>query len=201
MSNNLLEVNGFKVSDELFSKGVRVGGGPCTCSAACCLGGVYADISERKKILDHHQLIGKYLDETQPHDPSLWFEEREFEDADFPSGRCVGTREINGKCAFLDKQKRCSLQVAATEEGMHRWFFKPLYCVLYPIEISDRTICFDDLLQGDESCCSISPDFDLPLFEVCKDELIHLLGEEGYQRFRDHLSTRSVEHDHDRERP
>jgi len=189
-SNDVLEVNGYKVSEELFRAGVKAGGGPCTCSAACCLGGVYADIEERKRILDHHQLIGKYLDESQPQDPALWFEEREFEDPDFPSGRCVGTREINGKCAFLDKQNRCSLQVAATEEGMQRWYFKPLYCVLYPIEISEGTIQFDDLLQGEQACCSVSGDFDLPLFEVCKDELAHLLGEEGLQKLRDHNRQR-----------
>jgi Fe-S-cluster containining protein len=165
------------------------------------MGGVYVDTTERIRILQYQQVIAKYLDETQPHDPALWFEDREFEDPDFPSGRCVGTREVNGKCAFLDKQKRCSLQVAAVEEGLHRWFFKPMYCVLFPIEISERMIRFDDLLQGDEACCSVTGDYEMPLFEVCKDELVHLLGEEGFGQLREHYQKRLWEQSHHRESP
>lgn len=172
----------YAISGELFETGMTRGTGPCSCTAACCLGGVYADVMERDKIIAHKEVIGRYMDETQPADPELWFEKSEEEDPDFPSGRCVGTQEVNGKCAFLDKMGRCSLQVAATAEGMHRWSFKPLYCVLYPIEISDKTIRFDDLLQGDEQCCSVSDRFEIPLFEACRDELTHLLGEEGFRQ-------------------
>jgi hypothetical protein len=183
------QVNGYAISNELFDSGMKAGEGPCRCNATCCLGGVYADLAERDTILRHREIVRKYMDETQPTSVSMWFEDYEFEDGDFPSGRCVGTREYNDKCAFLDKHGRCTAQVAATEEGMHRWALKPLYCVLFPIEITGKTIRFDDLLQGDVSCCSLRKDFDVPLFEVCRDELTYLLGEAGFSRIREHYQS------------
>ena len=108
------------------------------------------------------------------------------DDEDFPSGRCQGTGEINKKCAFLDKNGRCSIQVAATEEGMNRWALKPLYCILFPIEVSDHIIAFDEMLQDDQSCCTIQEEFDVPLFRACKEELVRLVGEGGYMRMEEH---------------
>jgi hypothetical protein len=150
---------------------------------------VYADVAERDKVMANADVIRRYMDETQPTDPGQWFEQGESDDPDFPSGRCVGTSEVNDKCAFLDKAGRCSLQVAAQGEGLHRWHFKPLYCVLYPIEITERTVRFDDLLQGDEQCCSVSERFQVPLFQACKDELTHLLGEDGYSAMLEHYQA------------
>jgi len=183
---SLLKVGEYNISGELFTKGMMDGIGPCHCTATCCEAGVYADVAERDTIMAHRDVIARYMDETQPHDVRQWFEDFESDDPDFPSGRCVGTREVNDKCAFLDKAGRCSLQVAATGEGLHRWSFKPLYCVLYPIEITGKTVRFDDLLQGDEQCCSISEKFQIPLFQACKDELTHLLGEEGFGALQSH---------------
>jgi hypothetical protein len=146
----------------------------------CCQHGVYADVKERDRILEHKEIIKKSMDETQTRDESLWFEQQEEEDSDFTSGRRVGTEVVNGKCAFLDKLGRCSIQVAATEEGMHRWAIKPTFCILFPLEISANVLGFDDLLDEEQSCCSISNVFDVPLFEACKDELVHILGNDGY---------------------
>jgi hypothetical protein len=137
-------------------------------------------------------MIRKYMDETQSTDDAEWFEAREFEDADFPSGRCVGTREIANKCTFLDKAGRCTLQVAAMKEGMHKWALKPLFCILYPIEISNHLVGFDDLLQDDQPCCSVSSDFDVPLFEACKEELLHLVGEAGFARMQEYYRENLV---------
>jgi hypothetical protein len=187
--NNVLHVKEFTVSKELFTRGYPEGQGPCNCTSWCCEGGVYADLSERDKILQHKKIIKKYLDDSQTRDEQQWFEEDEQEDEDFPSGRCQGTEEINSKCAFLDKKGRCSLQVAATEEGMDRWTLKPLYCILFPIEVSDKTIGFDEMLQDDQPCCTVGKNFDIPLFRACKDELIHLVGEDGYQRMEEHYRT------------
>lgn len=175
-------INGYTFSEDLFRKGFPTGGGPCTCSSVCCEGGVYADITDREKILSHKEIVKKYMDGTQTREESQWFEDREFDDEDFPSRRCVGTREINGKCAFLDGFGRCSLQVAAVSEGMHKWALKPLFCILYPIEVSNNVVNFDDMLQDEQSCCSVGHEFDMPLFEGCKEELVHLVGPEGFRK-------------------
>ena len=177
---NLFRVNQYLVSPELFVKGYPVGSGPCSCTSTCCEGGVYADLRERDNILRHADMIKKHMDETQTRDIERWFDTEELEDSDFASGRCIGTAEVNGKCAFLNERGWCSLQVAATAEGMHKWAIKPLYCVLYPIEITGKVISFDWMLQNEQACCSIQSMFQVPLFEACREELVHLLGEDGY---------------------
>jgi hypothetical protein len=185
----VLTINGYTFSHELFEKGFPADGGPCKCSSVCCEEGVYADVADRENILSHKEMIKKYMDDTQPHDEAGWFETWEIEDRDFPSGRCVGTEAFNGKCVFLDKFGRCSLQVAAVSEGMHKWALKPFFCVLYPIEVTNRVVSFDDMLQGEQSCCTIGHEFDTPLFEGCKEELTYLVGLEGFRKMEEHYAA------------
>lgn len=184
-----LAINGFRFSHELFHKGFPVDGGPCTCSSVCCADGVYADVTERERILSHKEMIKKYMDDTQVRDESRWFEPREIADGDFPSGRCVGTEAYGGKCVFLDGFGRCTLQVAAAGEGMHKWALKPFFCVLYPIEVTKGLVSFDDMLQGEQSCCSVGHEFETPLFEGCKDELTFLVGPEGFRAMEEHYAA------------
>jgi len=179
-TERLVTIKGYRISSDLFQKGFPEGGGPCTCTSDCCHGGVYVDIGERERILAHRDLVKLHMDDSQVNDEAQWFEPQESEHRDFPSGRCVGTQEINGKCTFLDRKGMCSLQKAAVSVGMHKWALKPLYCILFPIEITDGVIGFDDLLQEESGCCSISRDFAVPMFKGCKEELIHLLGQDGY---------------------
>ena len=184
-----LRVKQYSISPDFFEKGFPLGGGPCTCTSTCCEGGVYADIMERDKIIENKEIIKKYMDETQTTVECEWFEIFDSEDNDFASGHCVGTREVNNKCAFLDKLGRCSLQVAAIGEGLHKWTWKPLYCILFPVEISNMVIGFDQLLQGEQPCCSADRDFQVPLFEACREELVHLVGEDGYETIEKHYAT------------
>jgi hypothetical protein len=184
-----LRIDRYTMSGELFAKGFATGGGPCTCSSACCEGGVFVDLHEKDVIMAHRELIIRHMDETQPTDPSLWFEQEVANDPDFPSGQCVGTGVINDKCAFLDCSGRCCLQKAAVAEGMDKWAIKPLFCILYPIEISDSTVSFDEMLQDEEACCTIGGTFDIPLFEACREELIHVVGEDGYAMMVQHYAS------------
>jgi Fe-S-cluster containining protein len=184
-----LKVNGLTISPGLFRRGYPAGSGPCTCTSTCCRGGVYADLSERDAILRHRDMIKQHMDETQLSDESLWFEEKETDDRDFASGKCIGTTEHNGKCVFLDRQGRCSVQVASVHAGMDRWAIKPLFCILFPIEITNGVVSFDDLLQDDQPCCSVGDTFETPIFRACRDELTHLLGAEGYERLEEHYRS------------
>jgi Fe-S-cluster containining protein len=150
---------------------------------------VYADVRERDRILAHKEIIKQSMDATQTTDDRLWFETEPQPDQDFPSGMCVGTELHNDKCVFLDGTGRCSLQVAAVNQGLHRWAIKPMYCVLFPIEISERTVSFDDMLQGEQACCSAETRFDTPVFRACKDELVYLVGEDGFGEMEAHYAS------------
>lgn len=187
-SSDLLQVKGLRVASELFTTGYRGGAGPCQCNAQCCARGAYVDVAERDRILAHSALIEPHLDDTQSHDPAQWFEAEEKIDADYPSGRCAGTAMVNGKCALLDRRGFCSTQVAANAAGMHKWALKPLYCALFPIEVIDGVIRFDARLQNERACCSVQPAFDVPLFEACREELVRLLGEDGFAQLRAHYT-------------
>lgn len=186
---NLLRVKQYRVSSEFFTKGYAAGAGPCTCTSRCCSGGVYADIKERDRIIESKEIIKQHMDETQPLDETTWFDPEETEDPDFPSGRAIGTGVHNDKCVFLNKYGHCSVQVASVANGMDRWAIKPLFCILFPVEVSEGVIGFDDMLQEDEPCCTISGQFQIPLFEACRDELIHLVGEDGFAAMQEHYRS------------
>ncbi len=188
-NRSVLTIDGYTFSHDLFEKGFPRDGGPCTCSSVCCEEGVYADVTDRDRILSHKEMIKQYMDDTQTQDEDRWFERWESKDGDFPSGRCVGTEAHNGKCVFLDGFGRCTLQVAAVSEGMHKWALKPFFCVLYPIEVTNRVVSFDDMLQGEQSCCSIGHEFDQPLFEGCREELTFLVGSEGFRKIEEHYAA------------
>jgi hypothetical protein len=187
------QVAGYRIARELFTLGYSSENGPCACTSACCKRGAYVDLSERDRILGHAELVRAQMDESQNPDPASWFEPDEKADADFPSGKCAGTAEINGKCAFLDKRGLCSIQVAATAAGMHKWALKPTYCILYPVEISDHVVRFDRRLENREPCCSVSTTAEVPVFEACCEELVHLLGEPGFEQLQKHYRACEVE--------
>ncbi|HXG01217.1 MAG TPA: DUF3109 family protein [Bacteroidota bacterium] len=184
-----LKVNQYLISNELFESGYAAGNGPCNCTAQCCTSGVWVDLGERDTIMRHASIIKQHMDETQTQDETQWFEVGIEEDPDFPSGHCVGTAVVNNKCTFLDTFGRCTLQLAAVAAGEHKWAWKPLYCVLFPIVIENGVVEFDPMLQGEQTCCSVKDKFDIPLFAACKEELVHLLGREGYRQLEEHYAS------------
>lgn len=186
MEKKLFTVGALSIADDLFHTGFPAGQSPCSCVTRCCKGGVYADIKERDLILEHREAIAAQMDETQNRDVNGWFDPEEVEDGDFPSGRCIGTQVFNDKCVMLDKHGRCAIQLAAVHAGLDRWAWKPMYCILFPIEITDSVVGFDPMLQGEQPCCSTSTAFEVPLFRACKSELVHLLGSEGYDSLERH---------------
>ena len=147
------------------------------------------DAKDHQRILEQKELVKAQMDETQTTDASKWFEPEVADDSDFPSGKAIGTEVINDKCAFLDKFGRCSIQLAAVAAGKHKWAWKPLYCVLFPIEVSNNVVSFDPMLQGEQSCCTVTSAFNTPLFVACKEELVHLLGEDGYNIMENHYTS------------
>ena len=182
-------IQGYQISVELFSRGYAQGDGPCHCSSHCCARGAYVDLAERERILQRAELIKPHLDATQNRDESSWFEKETTLDADYASGSCVGTAVIADKCALLDGQGRCSLQVASMAAGDDRWALKPFYCVLFPLEVIAGEIRFNPAQQGRRACCSVRSEFQQPLFEACRDELVYLLGEAGFAVLQEHYAA------------
>ena len=137
----------------------------------------------------HRDIVKTWMDETQPLDEDAWFEEP-FADSDFPSGRCIGTREHNDKCVFLNKDGRCVLQLAGEQEGLGKWGLKPFYCIAFPITVENGVVKFDDVLSGEASCCAVQTDQrqrGQPVVTECDAELKHVLGAEGYMLLLEEL--------------
>ncbi|MFZ1080361.1 MAG: DUF3109 family protein [Candidatus Kryptoniota bacterium] len=181
-----VEISGSKFELNIFTKGFKDPIGPNACISRCCRHGVYLDPQERDKILAHAEIIEKYFDETQTKNRGDWFNNDEEEDADFPSGKCVSTEVYNNKCVFLNKNGKCTIQVAEMEEGLQRFSLKPYYCVLFPIVKVDGVFEFDDLCAGEADCCTASRESKDKMVEVCSIELEHAIGIPKYKELLDY---------------
>jgi Fe-S-cluster containining protein len=155
------------------------------CNADCCSGGVYADIAEREEILKHAELVRAQMDPDQLRDTALWFEPEPIDDADYPSGKAIGTEVHNDRCVFLDSKGMCVLQKAAAAAGMDRYALKPFYCWLYPVTVDGGELTLHDPEYAERtSCCSYGDSGPLTVFDICEEELILALGRDGVEELR-----------------
>ncbi|HUN67070.1 MAG TPA: DUF3109 family protein [Bacteroidota bacterium] len=161
------------------------------CTSSCCKFGVYADLDEKERILSHADLIRRYLEPHQEPDASRWFEEKIYDDPDFPSKKCVGTRALDYGCVFLDSSGRCALQKASSAEGLGRYYLKPFYCFAYPVTILRGELIVDDEeFLSNPGCCRPDSKGTRSIFDLCDEELRFVLGEEGYSELRTIYSGR-----------
>ncbi len=150
------------------------------CNAYCCREGVWVDPVEKRRILDHANVIVRHMDPGQETDPNHWFDGEEEEDPDYPSGRCEGTRTTERGCVFLDGRGWCVLQKAAVAEGMEKFALKPYYCVAFPMTISDGVLTVDDPEFTNRTvCCSVIENGTHAPADVCREELDFMLGPDG----------------------
>jgi len=178
MSSKELYINGIKIDPKIFT--FKFG---CRCNGECCHYGVYTDLKEHEHILSIKDKIIPLMDETQSKNISDWFEKPE-EDEDFESGVAVGTEIINNKCAFLDKNGLCVLQRLALQEGHHKWKYKPIYCVLFPLTIYENTLTIDDEHIDRLNYCNKFPVSDTSIFDACREELEYFFGEKGFEELQ-----------------
>jgi len=172
-------INGMFIDPLIFTQKFVRSCDVCICSGECCYYGVYTDKSEFELIMSKKERIIKSMDDSQTKDVEKWFEEEQ-PDEDFPSGIAVGTELHNGKCVFLDRQGFCTLQKIAMEDGELKWKYKPLYCILFPLVIFEGVLTVDDDHLGRMHYCSKLENQISTVYECCKIELQHLLGEEGF---------------------
>jgi len=173
------QINGLWIDPLIFTHKFVKTCDVCICSGECCYYGVYTDYAEYKTIMKMKSRIIKAMDDSQTKDVKKWFEEPE-EDPDFDSGWAVGTEIHNGKCVFLDRQGFCTLQKIAMDEGVDRWKYKPLYCILFPLVIYEGALTVDDDHLNRLHYCNKPENQNSTIYDCCKNEIKHLLGEEGF---------------------
>jgi len=183
--HHLRHIPNLRVHPSLLGNQFASGCSMMNCNGNCCKHGVMVDVKERDQILEHTDLVLRYMEPRQEHDPSRWFEEEE-RDLDFPSGKAVGTQARDYGCVFLDSAGRCVLQKAAMGEGMYKFALKPFYCVAYPVTIEHGELIIDDAdFVSRTACCSTVKDSSLTVFDVCSEELEHVLGKDGLDELRE----------------
>jgi len=171
-------INGMFIDPLIFTQKFVKGCDVCICSGECCYYGVYTDKKEYEKIMSEKNKIIRNMDDSQTKDFEKWFEEPQV-DNDFPSGIAVGTEVHNEKCVFLDKQGFCTLQKMAMVEGEFKWKYKPLYCILFPLVISEGVLTVDDEHLNDMHYCSKPINQVSTVYSCCQKELEFLLGKDG----------------------
>jgi len=173
-------INGMQIDPLIFTQKFVKACDVCICSGECCYYGVYTDKSEHELIMGLKERIIKSMDDSQTKDHEKWFEAPEPDD-DFPSGIAVGTEVHNGKCVFLDRQGFCTLQKIAMEDGEFKWKYKPLYCILFPLVIFEGVLTVDDEHLDRMHYCDKPENQISTVYDCCKNELRHVLGEEGFK--------------------
>jgi hypothetical protein len=188
-----LTINGLKVDELIFTQGFVDYCNISLCGGGCCHSGVYADLGEQALILEHASEIAAVMDETQDPNPETWFDGEIVDDSDFPSGKAIGTQVhdrdggISGfteGCVFLDKRHFCSIQVAAAGAGLHRWEWKPKYCILFPVTVVEGTITYDDSHSEDLHHCGPrgAAQYVHSVYESMREELSYFVGEGEFEK-------------------
>jgi hypothetical protein len=144
--------------------------------------------------MKHEQDVIDAMDAGQIKDSAKWFEKDLEDDHDFPSGKAIGTEVYRTKfgheqCVFKGINNYCSLQIAAEKKGYHKWEIKPKYCIMYPITIIDNVLTYDDSHAEKLDYCGIykTENFVHTVFEAMKEEIIYILGEEGYNYLNEYF--------------
>lgn len=144
------------------------------CRSRCCRYGVWADLEEKKTILANRKLFLPYV-RPEAADPSRWFGKTEA-DGDCPSGTAVETQVIGGACAFYHPGHGCALQKAAIEAGLHEWRYKPRFCILFPLVVSEGTLTVDEEMRS--LWCMKETNRTHPIAQSVRKEVQYLFGEE-----------------------
>ncbi len=159
------------------------------CKGACCVFGVWVDLREMEYIMHNAALILPHMPDDA-RNLGEWFVPVNDDDKRSPTGKVIHTAVENrvehyGKtaCVFCLADGKCALQVAAVENGLHPWHFKPFYCILHPLDMDeDGRITLDDVenMVGEEGSCVRPASEPIPLIETFEPELRYLLGEKAF---------------------
>jgi hypothetical protein len=155
------------------------------------------DRREVDDILTNAALIIPFMPENA-RVPGEWFVPVEDNDSHSPSGKVIHTAVENNlehyggtACIFLREDAKCALQVAGVENNLHRWRFKPFYCILHPLDLDEEgriTVDEVETLISEPGSCLQSADHPIPLTVTFEEELSYLLGEKGFNSLMDSVN-------------
>jgi Fe-S-cluster containining protein len=183
--HTLPHIRELRLAESLFRARFAAGCSMSNCRGSCCRFGVYVDLTEKENILAHADKVRLQMDAGQEHNDQLWFEERIYDDPDFPSGRAVGTQAMSYGCVFLDREGKCVLQKTAIAEGMKVSSLKPFYCIAYPVTIDDGALTVDEPdFLNDPACCRPVVEGTQTVFDICQEEFEFVVGKEGLDELR-----------------
>ncbi len=144
----------------------------CTfCHDSCCSYGVDVDLYHVRQIEQRADALEAYT--GVPRDQ--WFTDDRIEDPELPGGGSVRTRVVNGACVFLDRTDRgCMIHKFCTEFGTDYHDLKSIVDCLFPLCVSDATLCpADEVDDGTLMCVSQGP----TLYRGLRDELGYYFGD------------------------
>ena len=144
------------------------------CKSQCCRGGVWADLAERDLILRNAGLFLPYV-RPEARDPSTWFGDTT-RDPDCPSGTAVETNVAGDYCILFHPDHGCALQKAAVALGRHEWEFKPRFCIMFPLVVSEGVLTVDE--DMDEVWCMQRENRTHPILSAVEREVHHLFPDE-----------------------
>lgn len=183
--HKLVHLSGLGIDENMFSGRFPRTCATSRCNGDCCRTGVWADLAERDRILENADLIRSHMEGDQEQNPDLWFDAEIFEHTDFPSGRAAGTQVRNNACVFLNGAARCVLQIASQDKSVS---LKPFYCFAFPITIEESKLMIDEGFN--QNCCTLAPNGELDVFDVCAGELRYVLGDDGLSELEQLAKTR-----------
>jgi len=166
----------------LFPQGCRID----QCKGICCKRhGAWIDSEEKNSILLLRDQIKVYM-RPEARDPDTWFRDT-MRDNDFQSGVAYETSNINGDCVFFHPDHLCAIQRAALSLGFHEWIWKPSFCILFPLTITDGVLTLAVNL-GDFWCMGME-NRTVPALRAMERELHYLFGRVFLNRNRPVLQT------------
>ena len=100
------------------------------CHDWCCSHGVDVDVPKMQAILAMRDGLADVVATPVEH----WFEPELRTDAEFPGGQFTRTRQVHGRCVFLNRTGRgCSLHKFALDKGINYHQVKPFMSSLFPL--------------------------------------------------------------------
>jgi hypothetical protein len=143
----------------------------CTfCNDQCCTYGVDIDLGNAVRIA----ALGEDFSSRIAAPRTEWFTETVADDAEFPTGRYLRTRTVDGHCVFHAPGGRgCIIHAYAIEKGIDYHELKPLVSTLFPATFEHGVLVpSSEVVDGSLRCSGEGPS----VYDGVRQELLHYFG-------------------------